>query len=113
MNKIENIKNEIERLQKELLRYKKYQNACILKPATKLDFYINFKEKVQKIVELEEFEELGFKELAYEIKGNKKGFYITMRFVCEPQKITELENFFRKNDDIIKFITILDDGKEF
>ena len=63
---------------------------------------------IKTFVELKEAERLGIRTLAYEIKHNKKGFYYDFRFYTENRngEITQLEKYFRENDNVLKFITV-------
>ena len=58
-----------------------------------------------------EVEELGKKKLAYEIKKNKEGYYVTINFEANPELIKELERVYRITDDVIKFLTISKEEK--
>ena len=62
--------------------------------------------EIKKIVTVEDYEEIGAKKLAYEIKGNKEGYYIMLNIIAEDKDIKELEKYYRAEDLIIKFITV-------
>jgi len=49
---------------------------------------------------------LGKKNLAYEIKGEKQGYYFITYFEGTENKIEKIENQLRFNDNVLKFITI-------
>ena len=53
--------------------------------------------------------EIGTRQLAYEISGNKKGLYIQFNYKQAKSNIDKIENYFRKDDKILKFITIEDE----
>lgn len=53
-----------------------------------------------------ENENLGLRKLAYEIKKNKQGYYLRYKIKAEDSKISELENYVRRNENVIKFITV-------
>lgn len=53
-----------------------------------------------------EFEDLGLKKLAYDIKNNKEGFYIKFIVDINNMNVETFENWIRKNDNVLKFITI-------
>jgi len=46
------------------------------------------------------------KKLAFEIKKQNQGFYATVVFEMEPEKIDELNNFLRLNNDILRHMII-------
>lgn len=51
-------------------------------------------------------EDLGEKNLAYEVRENKKGFYYVINFETKNDVIVELERIYRITEEIIKFITM-------
>lgn len=52
------------------------------------------------------FENIGLRNLAYEIKNNTKGNYLRYEFSTDKNKIPDFEKFLRENDNVIKFMTI-------
>jgi|SRR3989339_332920 len=46
------------------------------------------------------------KKLAFEIKKQNQGFYATVVFEMEPEKIDELNSFLRSNNDILRHMII-------
>ncbi len=90
---------------------KHYETMFILKPtltpeesAAKIGF---FKEIITKDGgEIVAVEDWGTKQLAYEIEGNKRGYYYVMYFKASPDSILELERNYRINEDIIRFIVL-------
>lgn len=63
-------------------------------------------EKVKDLIDIKKVDEIGLKKLAYEVKQNKKGYYVVVYYKATSQSILEIERYFRIKDDIIKFITI-------
>ena len=56
-------------------------------------------------------EDLGIKNLAYEIKHHKKGYYVVFHWVGTREQCEQLEIYMRKDDNVLKFITIkIDDS---
>ena len=55
-------------------------------------------------------EDMGIKKLAYEVKHNQRGYYAVFTHLCYPEHINELDRYFRKDDQVLKFITIRIDG---
>lgn len=58
---------------------------------------------------IEKIEELGKKNLAYEVKGNKQGYYIIIEFYADDENVKNLEVYCRNNEDILKWIFIRKD----
>lgn len=111
---IEELKKEIEIKEKELLnlkedlkRIKIYETIIILNVNTNIKNFEAIKTKIKEICgTLQIFEELGIKKLAYEIKGNKEGFYIRFEWEGNEKNVASLEDFMKSNNNIMKFITV-------
>lgn len=88
--------------------YNKYETVIIVNP--KIKYIGDIKEKILKIIgdlNVEIFEDLGNRDLAYEIQGEKKGHYIRIEYYAKEDKIIKnLERYFRINSDILKYMTI-------
>lgn len=56
--------------------------------------------------ELLELKELGIKELQYEIKGFKSGYYVQLKVSTTPEGIKEFNRLIRINENIIRDITV-------
>ena len=119
MNNIEKLKNEIDIKKKELLQLEEqlkhiheFEGIAILRIDTNIKKFEEIKRKIKDITSPKEFEELGTKKLAYDIKGQKEGFYIRYEFEGVENTVTQLESYFRINNNILKFITIRHDGEE-
>ena len=52
---------------------------------------------------VKKFEELGIKNLAYEVMHYKKGYFINVEFRATEQEVLELERYCRINDVILKY----------
>lgn len=55
---------------------------------------------------ISEIEELGERQLAYEVKKQKIGYYVVIRFTAKKQVSTLLEKVFKKTDEILKFVIV-------
>jgi len=67
--------------------------------------------KVSKIIETAEgkiknLQQLGKKKLAYNIKKFREGNYVYVEFDAKGSVVLSLENFFKVNDDVIRFLTV-------
>lgn len=84
-----------------------YEGIVLLDIGTTLIQLKNVKDKIEEIVyNLMLVEDLGIRKLAYNIKENDRAFYIRFEFTDRADNITELERYFRINDNILKFIII-------
>ena len=87
----------------------KFQSVFIFTPTVTLNAYMIFEKKIKDIIgedNLLEIEKIGIKNLAYEIKNFKKGFYVVIHFKGNFKTTEELEKYYKTNHNIIKFITI-------
>lgn len=86
----------------------KYESIIIVNP--ELKYIGDIKEKILNIVGelyIDSFEDIGIRNLAYEMRGTKTGHYIKTEFYAKNNaKVFKLEKYFRINDDILKFITV-------
>ncbi len=88
----------------------KYESVVIVNPnleeesikklINKFSDLINADGKVASV------EEMGKRKLAYEIRKNKEGFYIVIKFEAKPELIAELERNYRITDEVIKFLVV-------
>ena len=67
--------------------------------------------KVSKIIETAEgkiknLQQLGKKKLANNIKKFREGNYVYVEFDANGSVVLSLENFFKVNDDVIRFLTV-------
>jgi small subunit ribosomal protein S6 len=94
-----------------------YEQVFILKPtltpeelASKIE---NIKESITKNGgEIVAFQDVGMKQLAYEIDKNKRGYYGVIFFKIDPSVILELERLLRISEDVLKFLTVKYDSKK-
>ena len=64
--------------------------------------------KLQEILEenkIKELNNLGIRNLAYEVKGNKKGFFIQVIYLAEKENVN-LNTFLKENSFVLKYITV-------
>jgi len=57
-------------------------------------------------VEIEKTDEIGERDLAYEIKKRKRGRYVLLLIKADPAKITILDRIFKLNANLIKFLFV-------
>lgn len=94
-----------------------YETMFILKPTlveeeikARVDF---FKEVISKNGgEIETCLDMGMRNLAYEIKKNKRGYYFVIYFKAAPSLILELERNYRINEEVLRFIVIKYESKK-
>ena len=54
-------------------------------------------------------EEWGMRKLAYPIEKKSTGFYVLVEFDAEPTIVNKIETYFRRQDRVIRFITVKND----
>lgn len=112
--KIEELKKEIETKEKELINLKEqmkkinnYETIIILDVKTNIKEFDLIKKELEEIFQnIIEFDELGTKILAYEIKKNKEGYYLEYTWQGMSNDVAEFETYARKEDKILKFLTM-------
>ena len=57
-------------------------------------------------VEIERTDELGDRDLAYEIKKRKRGKYVLFIIKSAPEKIAVLDRIFKLNANLLKFLFV-------
>ena len=53
----------------------------------------------------------GKRRLAYHVKGFQEGIYVLMRFECGPAFPRKLEDFFKLNESVIRYLVVFFDVK--
>ena len=72
------------------------------------EVFADIKEQFEQF-KIEKMEELGKKNLAYEVNKNKTGYYLDIEFYADNEDVKNLELFCRNNEDILKFIFVRKD----
>ncbi len=71
------------------------------------EFTDKFKKTIQDLgAEVNEVEEWGFRELAYLIRNQRKGYYVLMRYHATTGTVDELERQIKLNEGILRFLTV-------
>ena len=88
----------------------KYESVVIINPNLEAESIKALIEKFSDLINTDgkvvSVEELGKKKLAYDIKKQKEGYYIVLKFEANPALISELERNYRITDAVIKHIVI-------
>jgi len=62
--------------------------------------------------EIEKTDEIGDKDLAYEMKKRTRGKYVLFTIRAEPAKIVNMDRVFKLNANLIKYLFVNIEGKE-
>ncbi|MDR0486231.1 MAG: 30S ribosomal protein S6 [Elusimicrobiota bacterium] len=89
----------------------KYESVFICQPDLTAEKVEELISKTSKIIETENgqiksVQQLGRKKLAYPIKTFREGIYVLIEFEAGGETVGKLENFFKLNDAIIRFLTV-------
>lgn len=96
---------------------KHYETMFILKPTLveeeikdKLAFYQDVISRQGGVVEATL--DMGHRNLAYEIKKQKRGYYFVAYFRAKAEAVLELERLYRINEDVLRFIILKYESKK-
>lgn len=88
----------------------KYESVVIVNPNLEEESIKNLIKKFSDLINSDgnvtSVEEMGKRKLAYEIRKQKEGFYVVIKFEAKPELIAELERNYRITDEVIKFIVV-------
>ena len=88
----------------------KYESVIIVNPNLEEESIKNLIKKFSDLINSDgnvtSVEEMGKRKLAYEIRKQKEGFYVVIKFEAKPELIAELERNYRITDEVIKFIVV-------
>ena len=59
---------------------------------------------------IEKTDEMGDRDLAYEIKKQKRGKYVLFTFRAEPSKISTIDRIFKLNSNLLKHLFVRIEG---
>ena len=98
-------------------KLKHYETMFILKPTLTEEETVAQLDGVKALfekngAEIVATENIGIKELAYEIEKCKRGYYYVIYFQGNPSGIAEIERNYRINENLIRFIFIKYDSKK-
>ncbi|HPE15192.1 MAG TPA: 30S ribosomal protein S6 [Bacilli bacterium] len=89
----------------------KYELMYIINPTLEEKDIKENAETLKKVVESQkgkvlEFKEMGQRELAYEIKKHKNGYYYLLTFEAKPEVINEINHVANVNENILRYLVI-------
>ncbi len=99
-----------------MARIRHYETMFIVKPTLteeETQAQINaVKERIEKNGgEIVAVEDMGTRNLAYEIEKHKRGYYYVIYFKAPSESIKELERSYKVNENIIRFIFVKYENK--
>ena len=95
---------------------KRYETIVIVDPDLSKEAEAPVFERVNDLIPqykgfLIETDDWGTKKLAYDIKKKSRGHYVRLDFCGDGALVQEMERFFRIDDKVMKFMTVLLDGE--
>ena len=63
-------------------------------------------------IEIEKTDEIGDRDLAYEIKKRRRGRYVLFTIKADPTKITALDRIFKLNVNLLKYLFVNIESRE-
>ncbi|HKM23997.1 MAG TPA: 30S ribosomal protein S6 [Erysipelothrix sp.] len=96
---------------------RKYELMYIVKPSLDEEARSAVIEKLHTILSdngatIDSVDELGLRELAYEIKDLTKGYYVVTNFTSDDKALNEFDRLTRINNDVLRFMIVRLDGQE-
>jgi small subunit ribosomal protein S6 len=91
---------------------RRYETFSILDPDLSAEGRTPVIDKVKEVIIghdgfLVQVDNWGNRKLAYEIKKKARGYYVRFDFCGDATLVNEMERFFRINDSVMKFMTVL------
>lgn len=98
-------------------KLKHYETMFILKPTLTEEETVAQIENIKALIEknggeISSTDDMGARELAYEIAKCKRGYYFVVYFKGNPAGIAEIERNYRINENLIRFIFIKYESKK-
>jgi len=91
---------------------RRYETFIIIDPDLSDEERSPIFEKVKDLIKQEEcllvtLDEWGSRRLAYEIKKKSRGYYVRLDYCGTGKFVNEMERFFRIDDRVMKYMTVL------
>ncbi len=93
-----------------------YEFTYIINPVLEEDEFKNTVDKVTKLIEdnggeIDEVDEWGLRQFAYNIDKKGSGYYVNMYFTAPAEAIASVERQLRIDDNILRYLTLKYDAK--
>ena len=90
---------------------RKYETMFIMNPTLEAEQTAELVQKYQTLIsnqggQIDELQEIGKRRLAYEIEGNREGYYVLMNYTCDTEVPKELERVMRIDDNVVRYLTV-------
>lgn len=93
-----------------------YEFTYIINPVLEEDKFKETVDKVTKLIEknggeIEEVDDWGLRQFAYDMDKKGSGYYVNMYFTAPAEAIASVERQLRIDDDIMRYLTLKYDAK--
>src|SRR6056297_2648129 len=93
-----------------------YEFTYIINPVLEEDMFKETVDKVNKLIEdnggeIDEVDEWGLRQFAYDIDKKGSGYYVNMYFTAPAEAIASVERQLRIDDNVLRFLTLKYDAK--
>jgi small subunit ribosomal protein S6 len=100
-----------EKSRREVFLMATYESTIICSPELPAEKIDELAEKIKKVIEVSQgqiliTQQLGKKRLAYPINKHREGNYVYFEFAGPGETVKALENFFKVNDTVIRYLTV-------
>ncbi len=94
---------------------RRYETIVIVDPDVSSEARVPLFERCQEIITQQNgtlvmLDEWGTRKLAYEIRKKLRGYYVRFDYCGNGSLVQEMERFFRIDDRVLKFLTVLVDN---
>ena len=91
---------------------RRYETIYIMDPDLSEEKRTEVSDRIEELVKqqggfLAEMDKWGARKLAYEIKKKERGYYVRLDLCGTGELVNEIERFFRIDDRVLKYMTIL------
>lgn len=90
---------------------RQYETMYILNPSLEAEQTSELVQKYQTLIsnqggQIDELQEIGKRRLAYEIEGNREGFYVLVHYTAGTEVSKELERVMRIDENVVRYLTV-------
>lgn len=90
---------------------RQYETMIILNSNVEAEQTTELVQKYQSLIsnqggQIDELQEIGKRRLAYEIEGNREGYYVLVNYTAGTDVPKELERVMRIDDNVLRYLTV-------
>lgn len=90
---------------------RQYETMFILNSTLETEQTSELVQKYQTLIsnqggQIDELQEIGKRRLAYEIEGNREGFYVLVQYSAGTDVSKELERLMRIDENVLRYLTV-------